>query len=103
MFLHGQGQLQFSDSEGRQGIYTSCSYSSKHICTTDCMLKHYHQQKVEKYNNPLIDPAHAQLCELNDVRKSTTLFSVKHAQEPGDEATTVRQSLISTILIHCKK
>ena len=34
-FLHGKGQLQFSDNEGRQQMYTSCSYSSESICITD--------------------------------------------------------------------
>ena len=35
MHIHGRGgQLQFSDNERRQQIYTSCSYSSEPACTT---------------------------------------------------------------------
>ena len=49
-FLHGRGQLQFSDNKGRQRIYTSCNYSSEPICATDQVLKQCHQQKVDKCN-----------------------------------------------------
>ena len=49
-FLHGRGQLQFSDNEGRQRIYTSCSYSSEPVCAADQALKQCPQQKVEKCN-----------------------------------------------------
>ena len=43
-------QLEFSDNEGRQQIYTSCSYSLEAVCTTDQVLKQCHKQKVEKCN-----------------------------------------------------
>ena len=45
--------------------------------------EHCHQQKAEECNSLLSGPAHAQLCKLNHVRKSTRLSSLKRAESLG--------------------
>ena len=85
-FLHGRGQLQFSDNEGRQRIYTFCSYSSEPNCTTDQALKQCHQQKVEKCNRLSSGPCPRAINKSNHVSKSTRLSSGKAHESLGDEA-----------------
>ena len=57
-------------------------------------LKHCHQQKVEKRDSLSSNPAHAQLCKLNHVKKSTG--SPATHREPGSEASMLELFMVDT-------
>ena len=91
----GRGQLQFSDSEGRQQIHTSCSYSSEPVCATDQALKHCHQQEgreVQPSFERSLPTRNYNVSKSNHVRKYTRALQ-RRAESLGMRLTQGRSFL----------
>ena len=92
--LRGREQLQFSNNEGRQRIYTSCSYSLEPVCATD-------QANVTsaRYRSATVfraDPTHAQLSKLNHMRKYTRLSSSKAYERLGTRLVMQEAAIVKS-------